>query len=134
MLPPSADPIVTIPECSAPAVTPEAAPVQAPPEIESQDDAIYLNAQISALLGQSRAAHDRKKKAAGLTDKDGKITRTPDYREAEAEMREALRLREEAHALDPDHTSPAWHADQLANKGLSHQQIVEWMQAYAEIP
>lgn len=93
-----------------------------------------LFAKVDALLAQSRAAHDRKKKAAGLTDKDGRVTRRPNYPEAEAEMRTALAFRQQAHDLDPEHTAPAWAADQIANKGLSHQQMCEWMQAYALIP
>jgi hypothetical protein len=93
-----------------------------------------LDARIVALLGQSRAAHDRKKRAAGQTNKDGKVTRQPNYPEAEAEIREALRLRQQAHELDPEHQSPAWHADQLANKGLSHQQMCEWFETYLTIP
>lgn len=90
--------------------------------------------RVSALLSQSRAAHERKKKAAGLTDRNGTITRRPDYPEAEAEMATALSLRLEAHALDPDHHAPAWLLDQTANKGLSHQEICAWMSAYALIP
>jgi hypothetical protein len=89
---------------------------------------------VAALLSQSRAAHDRKKKAAGLTDKKGIVTRHPDYPTAEAETREALRLREEAHALDPDHTAPAWSVDQAANKGLSHRQMCDWLAFYQTIP
>lgn len=92
------------------------------------------HARITALLSQSRAAHDRKRTAAGLTDKDGKITSHPNYQQAEAEMREALRLRLEAHDLDPDHASPAWPADQLANKGLTHAQLCDWMREYETIP
>lgn len=93
-----------------------------------------ISAKVEALLRQSRAAHDRKKQAAGLTDKDGKVTRRPNYPQAEAEMCEALRLRQEAHALDPEHTSPAWAADQIANKGLTHEQMCEWFSQYALIP
>jgi hypothetical protein len=91
-------------------------------------------AQVNTLLSQSRAAHDRKKRAAGQTDKDGKVTRSPNYPEAEADIRTALELRQQAHALDPDHTSPAWMADQLANKGLTHQQMCQWFTEYLAIP
>lgn len=120
---------------------PLCAPVEAPVEsaiMLTDAPAIVApvdrDAEISALLSQSRAAHDRKKKAAGLTDKTGAITRHPNYPQAEAEMREALRLRLQAHDLDPDHASPAWHADQIANKGLSHQEMVAWCRTYQEIP
>lgn len=92
------------------------------------------DAQVSALLSQSRAAHDRKKKAAGQTDKDGKVTQRPNYPEAEGEIRLAMHLRLQAHQLDPEHTAPAWHSDQLANKGLTHDQMFDWFTQYLEIP
>jgi hypothetical protein len=93
-----------------------------------------IDSQITALLSQSRAAHDRKKRAAGQTDREGKITSAPNYPQAETEMAEALKLRLEAHDLDPSHESTAWHTDQLANKGLTHQQLVDWMREYQTIP
>lgn len=110
-----------------------------PDERTSQADAPLIPEasvadRVLALLAQSRAAHDRKKKAAGLTDKHGMVTRRPNYPEAEAEMALALTLRLDAHALDPNHESPAWGIDQAANKGLSHQQMCEFMAAYALIP
>jgi len=100
----------------------------------SVDLAPQTQTQVDNLLRQSRAAHDRKKKAAGLTDKEGRITHRPNYQEAEAEIRTALELRNQAHALDPQQVSPAWAADQIANKGLSHQQMCDWFTQYLVIP
>lgn len=45
------------------------------------------------------------------------MTSTPDYPAAEAHIAEALRLREQAEALDPAHRDPAWSDDLAANKG-----------------
>lgn len=92
------------------------------------------DARIMALLAQSRAAHDRKKKAAGLTDKTGAITSRPDYPTAEAAILTALDLRQQAHALDPEHLAPAWSTDQLANRGLTHEQMCAWFAQYLTIP
>lgn len=55
-----------------------------------------------------------------------------DYPLAESHIAEALRLRLEAHALDPDHHDPAWADDTRANRGVSHDALVAFFQRYAE--
>lgn len=92
------------------------------------------DAEVARLLAASREAHLRKKRAAGTINAKGDVANHPDYPQAESFMAEALRLRLEAHQLDPDHTAPAWSVDQAANKGISHEQLVSFMTRYAEIP
>lgn len=89
--------------------------------------------EIARLLTAARKAHDAKKRAAGTVAADSK-TSAPDYPTAEGYIREALRLRQEAHDLDPDHTDPAWQTDQLANKGVSHADMCAWMKIYLITP
>lgn len=85
--------------------------------------------EVARLLTAARKAHDAKKRAAGTVQTDGK-TSTPDYQTAEAHIREALSLRQEAHDLDPNHIDPAWQADQTANRGVSHADLCAWFEKY----
>lgn len=85
--------------------------------------------EVHALLTQSRAAHTAKKRAAGLTDKHGNVTSHPNYPKAEQHIADALRLRLEAHDLDPDHTAPAWRDDTTP-----HAQLVAFYTEYLTIP
>lgn len=89
--------------------------------------------EVARLLTAARKAHDAKKRAAGIVATDGKAS-TPDYPTAEGHIREALSLRRQAHGLDPDHTDPAWQADQLANRGVSHADLCAWFEKYLVTP
>lgn len=89
---------------------------------------------VGQLLAASRDAHTRKKHAAGTVDQQGTVTSQPNYPVAESHIAEALRLRLEADALDPAHTSPDWDADQRANKGVSHDALIAFFRAYPAIP
>lgn len=89
---------------------------------------------VSQLLQQSRAAHLRKKHAAGKADRNGVITSVPNYTAAERHITEALDLRRQAEALDPEHTDPAWADDQSQNRGLSSQQMIDWFEEYLRTP
>src|SRR3990167_1542909 len=89
---------------------------------------------VATLLAQSRAAHLRKKHHAGKADKRGSVVPPPDYPQAEQAIREAIRTREEAHALDPDHTDPAWVSDQALNHGVSHEVLMAFFRQYLLIP
>ena len=103
--------------------------IPVPPK-PGEDTAIPTVAQ---LLSQSRAAHLRKKHAAGKANRDGIVTQRPNYPEAEQAIRDALALREQAHALDPDQTDPAWAIDQVANRGHSSQILLSWFRTYLEL-
>ena len=89
---------------------------------------------VATLLAQSRSGHLRKKHQAGKADKRGSVVSPPDYPQAEQAIREAIRTREEAHALDPDHTDPAWVSDQALNRGVSHEALLAWLRQYLTIP
>ena len=89
---------------------------------------------VATLLAQSRAAHLRKKHHAGRADPKGRVLSAPDYPQAEHAIREAIRTREEAHALDPDHTDPAWVSDQALNHGVSHEVLMAFFRQYLLIP
>lgn len=85
--------------------------------------------QVADLLAASRAAHERKKQHAGRADKHGNVTHPPNYGRAEAEIAEALRLRREAHGLDPEHLDPAWALDRVP-----HTKLMAFYEAYPSIP
>ena len=76
---------------------------------------------VSALLKRSRAHHDAKRKLANKT--------TPNYPKAEAEIVNALDLRLQAHALDPNHLDPEW-----ANDAIPHDELVTFYERYPLIP
>lgn len=82
---------------------------------------------VNTLLVASRAAHDRKRLAAGRVDRYGKVIAPPNWPVAEQHIAEALRLRLEAHALDPDHTASGWR-DDLA----SDDKLIAFYVAYAK--
>lgn len=90
--------------------------------------------RLAELLSQSRAAHARKKECVGRVGPGGRMMQSPDYPLAEQHIAEALRLREEADALDPEHRSPVWSRDRAANKGVSHGDLVAFFRKYATIP
>lgn len=89
---------------------------------------------VSTLLQQSRAAHLRKKQAAGRANKDGIVTTPPNYPQAEQSIRDAITFREEAERLDPDHFDSAWIEDQAANKGRTSAELLSWFRHYLTIP
>ena len=66
---------------------------------------------VNRLLVASRAAHDMKKRNAGIINKAGDVIAKPNWPVAEQHIVEALRLRLEAHALDPEHTASGWAQD-----------------------
>ena len=70
-----------------------------------------MSAEVNALLVASRAAHDLKKRKAGVIDGKGVVVVPPDYPTAEQHIVEALRKRLDAHDLDPLHTSSEWALD-----------------------
>lgn len=70
---------------------------------------------VAELLANSRAAH-----LAWRTAKTAK-----DPVEARAQLQNAADDRAEAHALDPDHTAPAW-ADELAITKFNHAELTDF--------
>ena len=85
---------------------------------------------VGALLEQSHAAHQRSLSVRGRIDRHGRISAPPQLRAAGAAVQEALRLRCEAHALDPEHLDPAWIEDQQANRGRTHEAMVTFLGRY----
>lgn len=116
-----------LPNSACPPV-PEIADPIAPPEPIA--DAV----SISILLQQSRAAHLRKKHAAGRANKDGIVTTPPNYPQAEQHIRDAITFRETAERLDPEHLDSAWIEDQAANKGKTSAELLSWFRHYLAIP
>ncbi len=84
---------------------------------------------VGDLLIASRAQHDQKRQQTGRTSREGVVTAQPDYPKAEAYLAEALRLRLDAHALDPDHADPEWRRDVV-----SHDDLVAFFRLYPAIP
>lgn len=89
---------------------------------------------VARLLAASREAHLRKKHAAGVISAAGDVASAPNYPLAESHIAEALRLRLEANALDPEHTAPEWQADQLINKGVTDADMIAFFEKYPAIP
>lgn len=114
-------------------VEPEPPPVSDAPS-EPVPTAESVPVRVARLLAASREAHLRKKRFAGVVDQGGTVTSAPDYPKAESHIAEALRLRLEANALDPQHTAPEWAADQVINKGITDAQLIEWFRVYPTIP
>lgn len=85
--------------------------------------------QVSDLLIASRAQHDQKRQSTGRTNREGVVTSQPNYPKAEGYIAAALRLRLEAHALDPDHLDPEWRRDPAP-----HDTLVAFFQEYPTIP
>lgn len=75
-------------------------------------------AEVNRLLAASRAAHDLKKRHAGLVDADGIVTAKPNYPMAEQHVVQALTLRQQAHVLDPGHTADGWSQDRVSDEAL----------------
>ncbi len=67
---------------------------------------------VSSLLTQARASHHAYRTIAN--DK----ARYRDLASQDQHIQTALDLRQQAHALDPDHVDAAWLEDQAAMKGL----------------
>lgn len=63
---------------------------------------------VNGLLSASRAAHEMKKRRAGVIDSTGATIAPANWAEAEHHLVEALRLRLDAHDLDPEHTASGW--------------------------
>lgn len=102
--------------------------------LDPDEPHILTRADVSRLLTASRAAHLRKKHSAGRASKDGIIITHPDYSKAESHLAEALRLRQAADTLDPDHTDPAWSEDLAANKGVTSAALIAFFMEYPTIP
>lgn len=85
---------------------------------------------VATLLQQSRSAHLAGKLAAGRTDANGVVVSALDTVKAKASIYESLSLREDAHALDPDMSDPAWSADLGANKGVKSADLMAWFRQY----
>lgn len=74
----------------------------------------------AVLLAQSRAAHDDYRRCAAKG-------RKPDG--WQAHLWDALTCREQAHALDPHHTDPAWSDDTV-----SHAELVAFYRKQLGVP
>jgi hypothetical protein len=85
--------------------------------------------QVADLLIASRAQHDQKRQSTGRVNRDGIVTSKPNYPKAENHIAEALRLRLEAHELDPEHTDPEWSRDVAP-----HDALVAFYRQYPLIP
>lgn len=110
---------MTTPLCSA-------VPAEIPSADPASKDALSDVPSVASLLTRSRAAALARTALANRLR--GKHHR-PDYAAATEQARLALTLRQQAHALDPDHTDPAWGLDMV-----SHADVCAFLQAYLEQP
>ncbi len=65
-------------------------------------------AEVNRLLAVSRAAHEQKKRNAGVINKAGDVIAAANYPAAEQHLVTALVARLDAHELDPEHTASGW--------------------------
>ena len=84
---------------------------------------------VTALLEASRQAHTRYRAAAGRIGTKGTVIQEPALLSCGDAVRAALAARTEAHALDPTHSDPAWHAQAQAMRA-SHEALVAFYVAY----
>ena len=85
--------------------------------------------EVRVLLEVSHAAHKRYREFAGRIDKKGHIAQHPDLIACGHAVRDALKARADAHALDPAHTDPAWHENEQAMRA-SHDALVDFYVGY----
>jgi hypothetical protein len=81
---------------------------------------------VADLLAQSRAAHAKYRTLAGRVDSKGAISQAPNLYDAGQAIQVALSARLEAERLDPNHTDPAWAADERLNKGATSASLIEF--------
>lgn len=89
-----------------------------------------MSADVTALLAASRAAHATYRTLAGRINKHGAIAQPPNLYEAGQAIQLALRQRLEAETIDPQHSDPAWLADERLNKGASSQSLIDFYATY----
>lgn len=88
---------------------------------------------VNALLSAARTAHVEKKRKAGVINKQGTVIASPDYATSEQHIVEALRLRCEAHALDPDHQASGWLIPiPPASRPVPEADLIRFYVAYAK--
>jgi hypothetical protein len=68
------------------------------------------NLTVAELLTASKQAHAEYRRWAGTIDKQGKVAQPYDEPRCVAAVEKALATMEQAHALDPTHTDPAWQS------------------------
>jgi hypothetical protein len=85
---------------------------------------------VAELLAASRTCHQRYRQHAGRISAHGAVASHPDVWMASAQVREALRLRTEAHALDECHMDDAWIEDRQAMKGQTSDQLIAFYVKY----
>lgn len=81
---------------------------------------------VADLLNASRAAHRRYRQQAGRISDKGTVSQAPNPLAGGDGLRDALKLRTEAHQLDPEHTDPAWQIDAHAMNGSSHDALMDF--------
>lgn len=83
-----------------------------------------MSNDVTQLLTASKAHH------LAYLQEDRKAPNA-DYAKCEAEVAQALSLREQADALDPDHTAAIWHDDAVR---WPHARLLAFYRKYSSIP
>ena len=86
--------------------------------------------EVATLLEAARQAHTRYRSAAGRIDQRGKVSQAPQLRTCGQAVREALKARADAHALDPQRTDSAWHIDEAAMQGQTNTALMDFYLQY----
>lgn len=91
-----------------------------------QLDPAHQTPHVATFLAAARAHELNRKRHANR--KVGS-QHQPDYAAGVTEAQSALTLRQQAHALDPEHADPAWALDPVSND-----RICEFLQAWIDLP
>lgn len=86
--------------------------------------------EVARLLAAAQAAHGQYREAAGRIDRHGKVSQSPDWLACGAAVKDALKARADADALDSNHHDPAWREDAHAMKGQSNATLIEFYVDY----
>ena len=78
---------------------------------------------VADLLADARAAHAQYRRLSADSQNRNLLGMG-------AAIQTALRARLDAHTEDPEHTDPAWLADQQAMKGQTHDSLVTFYSKY----
>ncbi|HJP60598.1 MAG TPA: hypothetical protein VJ865_11375 [Gemmatimonadaceae bacterium] len=80
---------------------------------------------VAELLAQSKQAHTEYRRFAGSVDKKGKMIQPYDEQRCVAAVERAKSTREQAHALDPEHSDPAWQTN-----GVMHTELLAFYEKF----
>lgn len=77
-------------------------------------------------LTAAREAHRQYRDVAGVIEANGDVRKHKDRAASKAAIKAARRHRQKAEALDPMRSDPAWADDATANRGVTHDELMDF--------